>query len=112
MSEQAIAGSGAGPAVEEKGGRKLAAGDAWGGVAATLVAFPSAIAIGVVLGIVAPLVGRDAGPVELFALRRSDFDALVEQHGRIGSLLLEHLAKTIAARLRLADVELRTLEER
>ncbi|HEY3448884.1 MAG TPA: SulP family inorganic anion transporter [Myxococcales bacterium] len=53
-----------------------------------------------------------ATPAELFALRRADFDAVVEKHGKIGALLFEHLAKTIALRLRLADVELRSLEER
>lgn len=49
---------------------------------------------------------------ELFVLKRADFDAVVEKRGKIGSQLFEHLAKTIAQRLRLADVELRTLEER
>ncbi|MGC4117290.1 MAG: SulP family inorganic anion transporter [Myxococcales bacterium] len=53
-----------------------------------------------------------ATPAELFVLKRADFDGLVEKQGKIGSLLFEHLAKTIALRLRLADVELRTLEER
>ena len=48
---------------------------------------------------------------DLYILSRSKFDALAEEHKRLGMRLLEGIARTIALRLRQANTELRALEE-
>ena len=50
-------------------------------------------------------------PVELFVLSRERFDALVEQHPRLGEHFFEALARTLALRLRQADAEISVLGE-
>ncbi len=50
-------------------------------------------------------------PVELFVLSRERFDALVEQHPRLGGHFFEALARTLALRLRQADAEISVLGE-
>jgi sulfate permease, SulP family len=49
---------------------------------------------------------------ELFALSRTDFDALAAAHPAVGRRVFEQLALALAQRLRQADTELRALEER
>jgi SulP family sulfate permease len=48
-------------------------------------------------------------PVELFVLSRERFDALVEQHPRLGMHFFEALAHSLAIRLRQADAEISVL---
>ena len=48
-------------------------------------------------------------PVELFVLSRGRFDALVEQHPRLGMHFFEALAHSLALRLRQADAEISAL---
>jgi SulP family sulfate permease len=50
-------------------------------------------------------------PAELFVLSRERFDALVEQHPRLGMHFFESLASSLAIRLRQADTEIRVLGE-
>jgi SulP family sulfate permease len=50
-------------------------------------------------------------PAELFVLSRERFDALVEQHPRLGMQFFEALARSLAIRLRQADTEIRVLGE-
>jgi SulP family sulfate permease len=49
--------------------------------------------------------------VDLFVLSRERFDALVEQHPRLGLHFLEALAGSLAVRLRQADAEIGVLDE-
>lgn len=49
--------------------------------------------------------------VELFVLSRERFDALAEQHPRLGHHFFEALARSLAVRLREADAEIRVLGE-
>ena len=48
-------------------------------------------------------------PADLFVLSRERFDALVEQHPRLGQHFFEALALSLAVRLRQADAEIRVL---
>ena len=48
---------------------------------------------------------------ELFVLSRERFDALAEQHPRLGHHFFEALARSLAVRLREADAEIRVLGE-
>jgi SulP family sulfate permease len=50
-------------------------------------------------------------PAELFVLSRERFNALVEQHPRLGMHFFEALARSLAIRLRQADTEIRVLGE-
>ena len=50
-------------------------------------------------------------PVELFVLSRERFDALVEEHPRLGAQFFEALARALALRLRQADAEISVLGE-
>jgi SulP family sulfate permease len=50
-------------------------------------------------------------PVELFVLSRERFDALSEQHPRLGEHFFEALARTLALRLRQADAEISVLSD-
>ena len=50
-------------------------------------------------------------PAQLFVLSRQRFDALVEQHPRLGMHFFESLARSLAIRLRQADTEIRVLGE-
>jgi SulP family sulfate permease len=52
-----------------------------------------------------------ARPSELFLLSRDRFDALVEEHPRLGQAFFAGLARSLAIRLRHADKEIRALEE-
>jgi SulP family sulfate permease len=47
---------------------------------------------------------------ELFVLSRQRFEALTDQHKRLGLTLMESLARLLAGRLRHADAELNALE--
>jgi len=49
--------------------------------------------------------------VELFVLSRRRFDALAEQHPRLGTQFFEALARSLALRLRQADAEIGVLGE-
>lgn len=53
-----------------------------------------------------------AKPTELFSISRADFDQLAAKNEKLGRLLFERLARTIAQRLRVTDGELRSLEEK
>ena len=53
-----------------------------------------------------------ATPCEFYVLSREDFDAMVKAKPALGGRLFEQLALAISWRLRTADTELRTLEER
>ena len=53
-----------------------------------------------------------ATPCEFYVLSREDFDAMVKAKPALGGRLFEQLALAISWRLRMADTELRTLEER
>ena len=53
-----------------------------------------------------------ATPSELYVLSRENFDAMVKASPPLGGRLFEQLALAISYRLRTADTELRTLEER
>ncbi len=53
-----------------------------------------------------------ATPSELYALSRDSYDAMVEAHPALAGRLIEQLALAISWRLRIADSELRALEER
>ena len=53
-----------------------------------------------------------ATAVELYALSRARFDALVKTNAALGREVFEALAFAISKRLRVADTELRLLEER
>jgi sulfate permease, SulP family len=48
--------------------------------------------------------------VDLYALSRKTFDALAEEHKRLGLGLMEGLASVLASRLRYTNAELRALE--
>jgi SulP family sulfate permease len=50
-------------------------------------------------------------PTELLVLSRERFDALVEQHPRLGLHFFEGLARSLAVRLRQADAEIQVLGE-
>jgi SulP family sulfate permease len=50
-------------------------------------------------------------PTELFVLSRVRFDALAEQHPRLGHHFFEALALSLAVRLRHADAEIRVLAD-
>ena len=51
-------------------------------------------------------------PVDLYALSRERFDALVKANPALGGRVFEQLAYAVSKRLRVADTELRLLEER
>lgn len=53
-----------------------------------------------------------ATPAELYTLSRARFDALVKANPALGSSVFEQLAYAVSKRLRMADTELRLLEER
>ena len=53
-----------------------------------------------------------ATPCEFYVLSREDFDGMVKAKPALGGRLFEQLALAISWRLRTADTELRTLEER
>lgn len=53
-----------------------------------------------------------ATPCEFYVLSRVDFDAMVKAKPALGARLFEQLALSVSWRLRTADTELRTLEER
>ena len=53
-----------------------------------------------------------ATPSELYVLSRESFDAMVKANPALGGRLFEQLALAVSWRLRTADNELRTLEER
>ena len=48
--------------------------------------------------------------VDLYVLTRPDFDALAEEHKRLGTQLIEGLARVLALRLRDTNAELRALQ--
>ena len=48
---------------------------------------------------------------DLFVLSRARFEILAAQHGKLARSVMEAIAKTLALRLRHADLELRALEE-
>ncbi|MEO8500366.1 MAG: SulP family inorganic anion transporter [Vicinamibacteria bacterium] len=59
---------------------------------------------------------RSAGAVaetstDIYAITRSQFDALADKHPRLGQQFLGGLARALALRLRLADGEIRALED-
>lgn len=51
-------------------------------------------------------------PTDLYALSRERFDALVKANPALGGRIFEQLAYAVSKRLRVADTELRLLEER
>ena len=51
-------------------------------------------------------------PVDLYALSRERFDAVVEEEPALGGQVFEQLSRAVSSRLRDADAELRQLEER
>ena len=51
-------------------------------------------------------------PADLYALSRARFDALVKANPALGGRVFEQLAYAVSKRLRVADTELRLLEER
>ena len=53
-----------------------------------------------------------AADTELFVLSRAAFDELAGHDAALGKRMFEHLSRGIAGRLRITDMELRTLEER
>jgi len=53
-----------------------------------------------------------ATPTDLYALSRERFDALVKANPALGGRVFEQLAYAVSKRLRVADTELRLLEER
>lgn len=48
--------------------------------------------------------------VDLFVLRRTDFDKLADEHRKVAIQLLEGLASILCSRLRYANAEMRALE--
>lgn len=50
-------------------------------------------------------------PTDIYAITRSQFDALADKHPRLGQQFLGGLARALALRLRLADGEIRALED-
>ena len=50
-------------------------------------------------------------PTDLYAITRSQFDAIADKHPRLGQQFLGGLARALALRLRLADGEIRALED-
>ena len=48
--------------------------------------------------------------VDLFVLRRKNFDKLADEHRKVAIQLLEGLASVLASRLRYANAEMRALE--
>jgi len=51
------------------------------------------------------------GEVQLFCLRRSNFDEICKSHQELASLFFERIALTISNRLRQTNIELKTLQE-
>ena len=49
---------------------------------------------------------------DLYALSRERFDALLKANPALGGRVFEQLAYAVSKRLRVADIELRLLEER
>ena len=50
-------------------------------------------------------------PTDVYAITRKQFDVLAEKHPRLGQQFLGGLARALALRLRLADGEIRALED-